>query len=242
MQMSYDPSNPSSETGYASGRVIDAGLQAYMQSVYNMMSFGLVVTGLTAFGVANVPALFNLIFMTTLKFVVLLAPLAIIWFGFTPARMATKSAESLRGTFILFSVLMGMSMAVIFQIFTGQSIARVFFITAGTFAATSLYGYTTKRDLTADGSFLFMGLIGILIASAVNIFMQSAVVQFVVSAAGVVIFTGLAAWDTQRLKLMYRDGQTEANAKMAVMGALNLYLDFINLFQMLLHSMGQRNN
>ena len=154
--------------------------------------------------------------------------------------MARMSSEKLKLTFILFSAVMGLSMAAIFQIFTGASIARVFFITAATFAATSLYGYTTKRDLAGVGSFLFMGLVGIFIAMIVNLFLQSSMVQFVVSAIGVLVFTGLTAWETQRLKEAYTPGAGEGNAKMAVVGALSLYLNFINLFQMLLHFMGDR--
>jgi len=239
--MSYDPSyQRTPQAAYAAPRTIDAGLQAYMQSVYNTMGLGLVVTGLTAFGVASIPALFNLIFGTPLAWIFMLAPLGFIWFGFTPARIARMPSGKLRNIFILFSAVMGVSMAVIFQVFTGASIARVFFITAATFAATSLYGYTTKRDLTAVGSFLFMGLMGIFIAMIVNLFMHSAMVQFVVSALGVIIFTGLTAWETQRLRDLYAAGATEANAKTAIVGALSLYLNFINLFQMLLHFMGNR--
>jgi len=239
--MTYDPSNPSSRTGYAAGSaVIDAGLQSYMQSVYNTMGLGLVVTGLVAFAVSSIPALFNLIFGTPLAWLAMLAPMGFIWFGFTPARVARMPSEKLRFFFIAFSAVMGVSMATVFQVFTGASVARVFFITAATFAATSLYGYTTKRDLTGVGSFMFMGLIGIFIAMIVNIFMHSAMVQFVISAMGVLIFTGLTAWDTQRLKESYVNGAADSNAKTAIVGALSLYLNFINLFQMLLHFMGDR--
>lgn len=236
--MSYDPTtqNPA----YAQGRAVDAGLQSYMQGVFNTMGLGLAVTGLTAFALAHTPALFNLIFGTPLAWVVMLAPLGFIFFGFTPSRVARLPSEKLKTLFIAFSVVMGLSMAVIFQVFTGASIARVFFITAATFAATSLYGYTTKRDLTGVGSFLFMGLVGIVIASLVNLFLASAMVHFVVSVIGVFVFTGLTAWDTQRLKESYVEGATDANSKMAVMGALSLYLNFINLFQMLLQFLGDR--
>ncbi len=240
--MTYDPTQPTSQTGYAAGRAVDAGLQSYMQSVYHTMGLGLVVTGLTAFATANTPALFNLIFGTPLAWVVMLSPLAFIWFGFTPARVARMSSEKLKFIFTIFCVVMGLSMAVIFQVFTGASIARVFFITAATFAATSLYGYTTKRDLTGVGSFLFMGMIGIFFASLFNIFLQSSMVHFVISVIGVVVFTGLTAWETQRLRDIYVPGAGEANAKMAVVGALSLYLNFINLFQMLLHLMGTRRD
>ncbi|MBU6474977.1 MAG: Bax inhibitor-1/YccA family protein [Alphaproteobacteria bacterium] len=238
--MSYDPyNNPSSRVGYQ-GAVIDAGLQSYMRGVYHTMGIGLVLTGLSAFAVANIPALFHLIFGTPFAYVAMFAPLAFLWFGFTPARMARMPSQKLATMFSLFSVLMGLSLASIFIVYSGASIARVFFITAATFAATSLYGYTTKRDLAGAGSFLFMGLIGIVIASIVNVFMHSAMVQFVVSILGVVIFTGLTAWETQNLKATYRAGADEANAKMALIGALNLYLNFINLFMILLQFSGNR--
>ncbi len=228
--------------GYAASPAVDAGLQAYMHGIYNNMTLGLAITGLVAFGVAAIPALFSAIFGTPLMWVAMLAPLAFLWFGFTPARIANMPSDKVRLTFLFFSAIMGVSMATIFVVFTGASIARVFFITAATFAATSLYGYTTKRDLSGMGSFLFMGLMGIVIASLVNLFLGSAMVQFVVSVLGVLVFTGLTAWDTQRLRDMYAVGQSEANAKMAVLGALSLYLNFINLFQMLLQFMGQRRN
>ncbi len=237
--MSDPYNNPSTRSGYA-GQVIDAGLQSYMRSVYHTMGIGLILTGLSAYTVANIPALFNLIFHTPLVYVVSFAPLLFIFLGFTPKRIATMPLSQLTTMFSIFSILMGMSLASIFFMYSGASIARVFFITSATFAATSLYGYTTKRDLTGVGSFLFMGLVGIIIASVVNIFMHSSMVQFVVSVLGVVIFTGLTAWETQNLKVTYRAGATEANARMAVSGALSLYLNFINLFMMLLQLMGNR--
>ena len=225
---------------YANDQVTDAGLQAFMRGVYNTMGVGLAVTGAVAFGTANFPPLYNAIFGTPLAWVVMLAPLAFIFLGFTPARVARMEPAKLRMVFFLFAALMGLSMAAIFQVFTGESIARVFFVTAGTFAATSLYGYTTKKDLTSMGGFLFMGLIGIVLASLVNLFLGSEMVQFVVSVLGVVIFTGLTAWDTQRLKETYAYGGGDANDKLATMGALSLYLNFINLFQSLLSLMGNR--
>lgn len=227
---------------YGAAVEVDAGLQAHMRSVYNTMGMGLVVTGLLAFGVANTPALFNLIFGTPLKWVAIFAPLAFILFGFTPGRVARLPAAQIKMMFYGFSALMGISMATIFVAFTGASIARVFFVTAGAFAATSLYGYTTKRDLAGMGSFLIMGLIGIVLASVVNVFLGSTGLQFVVSVLGVLIFTGLTAWETQRLKeaYAYNRGMAEANSKLAVMGALNLYLNFINLFQSLMHLMGNQ--
>ena len=238
--MSYNQYQSSGGAVRGATGAVDAGLQSFMHGVYRTMGWGLAVTGLTAFGVASTPALFNVIFGTPLAWVVMLAPLAFVFFGFTPSRVARLSPQSLKTTFLVFSAVMGISMATIFQVFTGASIARVFFITASAFLATSLYGYTTKRDLTAFGSFLFMGLIGLVIASLVNLFVQSSMVQFVVSAIGVLVFTGLTAWDTQRLKYVYAEGAGEANDKMAVVGALGLYLNFINLFQSLLHFFGER--
>lgn len=239
--MSYNPTQNQQATTAQS--TVDVGLQSFMRSVYNTMSFGLVVTGLMAFGIANVPALAQAIFGTPLFYVAAFAPLAFLWFGFTPARIARMSPEKVKFLFITFSALMGVSMASIFLAYSAESIARVFFITAATFAATSLYGYTTKRDLASMGSFLFMGVIGIFFAMIVNMFLHSATVQFVVSVIGVIVFTGLTAWDTQRLKETYAYGSAmaDANAKLATMGALSLYLNFINLFQFLLSFMGNRN-
>ena len=225
---------------YGSDQVIDAGLQGFMRGVYNTMGIGLVITGLVAFATANTPALAQAIFTTPLKWVVMLAPLAFIFLGFTPGRIARMQPGQVRTMFYVFSAVMGLSMASVFLVFTGASIARVFFVTAATFAATSLYGYTTKKDLSGMGSFMVMGMIGIFIAMIVNIFLQSAMVHFVVSILGVVIFTGLAAYETQMLKETYRSGGGEANNKLATMGALNLYLSFINLFQFLLSLMGNR--
>lgn len=240
--MSYDPNNFKGQgsTVYSDSRKIDKGLQAHMHKVYHIMTAGLVLTGLTAYAVAITPVLFNLIFGTPLAFVVMFAPLAFIWFGFTPRRISQYPAAKLQTTFYIFSGIMGLSMAAIFHIFTGASIARVFFITAATFTATSLYGYVTKKDLSGVGSFLFMGLIGIVIASIVNIFLKSAAIHFVISTIGVLVFTGLTAFETQRMKVMYRPGQDEANSKIAIIGALGLYLNFINLFQILLNIMGDR--
>lgn len=238
--MSYSPYQQ--QQAAVSQTAVDAGLQAFMRSVYNTMGLGLVVTGLTAFGVANIEPLAKMIFGTPLFYVAAFAPLAFLWFGFTPARIARMPSGKVRMLFIAFSALMGLSMASIFLAYSAESIARVFFITAATFAATSLYGYTTKRDLAAVGSFMFMGMIGIFIAMLVNLFLQSAMMHFVVSVIGVIVFTGLTAWDTQRLKetYAYGHGAAESNAKLAVTGALNLYLSFINLFQFMLSLMGNR--
>ncbi len=216
---------------------IDEGLRAYMLSVYNYMGLGLAITGLVAFLVAATPALYVPIFTTPLKWVVMLAPLGFVFF--LGAKIRTMSVGAAQLTFWLFAAVMGLSMASIFLVFTGESIARVFFITAGTFGAVSLYGYTTKRDLSAFGSFLFMGLIGIIIASLVNIFLASSALQFAISVIGVLVFTGLTAYDTQRIKEMYYEfDAADVVTRKAIMGALSLYLDFINLFVMLLHLFG----
>ena len=226
-------------TARASGALFDEGLRQHMLQVYNYMGIGLVVTGLVAFFVASTPALYVPIFQTPLKWVVMLAPLAFIFFWFRIERM---SAASARTAFFAFSAVMGLSLASVFLVFTGASIARTFFITATMFGATSLYGYTTKRDLSRFGSFLVMGLIGIVIASLVNIFIGSSALQFAISVIGVVVFTGLTAWDVQRIKSEYAEYSSagELLAKGAIMGALSLYLNFINLFTSLLHLFGNR--
>ena len=233
------------------GVVIDEGLRAYMVRVYNYMMVGLGLTGAVAFAVANVPALGNLFYHqvavpggvamspTLLGWVAIIAPLAMVFFlSFRIQRMSFARAQL---TFWIFSGLMGISLASILWVYTGTSIARVFFITAGTFGAMSLYGYTTKRDLSGWGSFLMMGLIGLIIASVVNIFFQSSALYFALSVIGVLIFTGLTAYDTQRIKEIYVASDSgEVTGKKAVMGALALYLDFINLFLMLLRLFGNR--
>jgi FtsH-binding integral membrane protein len=220
---------------------IDEGLRSYMLSVYNYMGLGLALTGLVAFFVASSPALYQPIFGTPLKWVVMLAPLGFVFF--LSAKIQSMSTSAAQITFWLFAGVMGLSMASIFLVFTGASIARVFFITAGTFGAMSLYGYTTKRDLTAWGSFLFMGLIGVIIASLVNIFLASSALQFAISVIGVIVFVGLTAYDTQQIKSMYYEGDgADVMTKKTIMGALRLYLDFINLFIMLLQLFGQQRN
>ncbi len=221
------------------GAQVDVGLRNYMLRVYNYMATGLGLTGLTAYFVAITPSLFNAIYGTPLYWVVALAPLGFVFY--LSARLHKISFSKAQTMFWLFAGVMGLSMAYIFIAFTGASIARVFFITAGTFAGMSLYGYTTKKDLSGWGSFLFMGLIGIIIASIVNIFLKSPMLYYVISWIGVLVFVGLTAYDTQRIKEIYYASDTaEISGKKAIMGALKLYLDFINLFIMLLHLFGQR--
>jgi hypothetical protein len=219
--------------------VIDEGLRRYMLRVYNYMASGLALTGIVAFMVAQNEALLQVIYGTPLKWVVFLAPIGLVLL--LGARINKMSATAVQAIFWIFATLMGLSLASIFLVYELPSIARVFFITAGTFGAMSLYGYTTKRDLTGWGSFLFMGLIGIIIASVVNIFMVSSALHFAISVIGVLVFTGLTAYDTQRIKEMYVESDSTAVAsKKSIMGALRLYLDFINLFIMLLHLFGRR--
>ena len=230
---------------------IDEGLRAYMLKVYNYMTTGLVLTGFIAyfFGKASVAAftpngviltsLGQALFNSGLSWIIMLAPLGFVFY--LSARINKMSVSSAQITFWLFASIMGLSLASVFVQFTGTSIARVFFITAGTFAAMSLYGYTTKRDLTKLGGFLFMGLIGIIIASIVNIFVQSGPMSFIISIIGVLVFVGLTAYDTQTIKNMYYAGDSDSvGSKKALMGALRLYLDFINLFILLLQLFGQR--
>lgn len=244
--------NQKSFTRTAEQAVIDEGLRAYMLKVYNYMTTGLLLTGLVSyfFGKASivsnevgqiigVTSLGNLLFNSPLQWIIMLAPLGFVFY--LSARLHKISLSSAQITFWIFSIVMGLSLASIFIVYTQASIARVFFISSGTFAAMSFYGYTTKKDLTKLGGFLFMGLIGIIIASLVNLFLQSSAMYFAISVIGVLVFVGLTAYDTQRIKEMYYAGDSESvGGKKALMGALRLYLDFINLFIMLLRLFGQR--
>lgn len=239
--MAIGPYNRYATAGRALDQAqFDEGLRQHMLRVYNYMTVGLVITGLVAFLGASTPAVVGAVYGTPLQWVVMLAPLAFIFI--LSWNFHKMSAATLQTLFYVFSGLMGLSLMYIFLVYTGASVARVFFITAGMFAATSLYGYTTKKDLSSMGGFMFMGLIGIVIAGLVNIFLASSALQFAISVIGVIVFTGLTAWDTQRIKEQYAEGWgAEANGKLAVMGALSLYLNFINLFTMLLQLLGQRD-
>ncbi|TAN57843.1 MAG: Bax inhibitor-1/YccA family protein [Rhodospirillales bacterium] len=220
---------------------IDLGLRSYMLRVYNYMGSGLALTGIVAMLVASNEALMQTLFNSGLMWVVLLAPLGLVLL--LSFRIQKMSLGAVQATFWGYAALMGASLAPIFVVYTGASIARTFFICAATFAGMSLYGYTTKKDLSGIGSFLIMGLWGLILAGLVNLFLQSSMLQFVISAAGVLIFTGLTAWDTQKIKEMYleADGH-EIAGKKAVMGALALYMDFLNLFLMLLRFFGERRD
>jgi FtsH-binding integral membrane protein len=229
-----------SASSAAPGVVVQAGLSAYMRAIYNYMAGGLALTGVVAyFAVAT--GVYQAIARTPLIWLVLLAPLAMVMFlGFRIQRMSLATAQV---TYWVYAALMGLSMAGIFLLYTGQDISRVFFITAGTFGAMSLYGYTTQSDLSRWGSFLMMGLIGVIIASVVNFFLHSSALQFAVSVMGVMVFVGLTAYDTQKIKAFYYAADDrEMAGKKIVMGALTLYLDFINLFLLLLRLLGGRRS
>ncbi len=224
---------------------VDEGLRAFMLGIYNNMALGLAITGIVAYGsflwAMSNPAVAQTLYVSPLRWVIILAPLAFV-FGLSAAvnRMQPGTA---RLVFFAFAAVMGLSLSSIFIVFTGESIARTFFITAASFGALSLYGYTTKRDLSGWGSFLFMGLIGLILAMIVNLFLGSSAVQFAISVIGVLIFAGLTAYDTQRLKNTYAFVANDqlAAGRASIIGALQLYLDFINLFMFLLQFMGNRN-
>ncbi len=245
--------------GYTRTRAdVDQGLRAFMLGVYNNMTIGLAITGLFALGVnmlavSGVPTQYLIgksiyltdfgaaIYTSPLRWVIMFAPLAfVLFFSFKINTMAASTARTL---FFAFSAVMGLSLSSILLIYTGASVTRAFFITSATFGALSLYGYTTKRSLQAMGSFLAMGVFGIIIASIVNLFMQSSAFQFGLSILTVLVFAGLTAWDTQAIKGMYleSDGYEDATKK-SINGALMLYLDFINIFMAMLQLTGQRNN
>ncbi|NTE43729.1 Bax inhibitor-1 family protein [Agrobacterium pusense] len=237
--------NRMAQTRAQPGALIDEGLRAYMLKVYNLMALALVITGVAAFGTytlaASNPAVQQLLFASPLRWVVMLAPLALVFFlSFRIQNMSVSAAQT---TFWVYAALMGVSLSSIFLVYTGQSIVQTFFVTAASFGALSLYGYTTKKDLSGMGSFLIMGLFGLIIASIVNIFLASSALQFAISAIGVLIFAGLTAYDTQKIKEMYFDADDVAVAgRKAIMGALTLYLDFINLFTFLLQFLGNRDD
>jgi FtsH-binding integral membrane protein len=218
---------------------VDLGLRKFMLQVYNYMTLALILTGVVAFGVSTSQTLVSALYASPLKWVIMLAPLGIVFFlSFKIHSLSLKAAQT---TFWVYAGAVGLSLGYIFLIYTGASVARVFFITAATFGATSLYGYTTQKDLSSFGSFLFMGLIGIVIASVVNLFLKSNALTFAISIIGVLVFVGLTAYDTQNIRQAYmeRDDQ-ETSGKKAIFGALQLYLDFINLFVMLLRLLGDR--
>ncbi len=230
------PSLNGSTRGQVAG--VDAGLRRYMLSIYNYMASGILLSGIVALGFAQ-SGMAQQVMVTPLRWLVMLAPLGFVMaisFGYN--RMKTSTLQLL---FWSFCVVMGLSMSTILLVFTGASVASTFFATAGAFAGLSLVGYTTKKDLSGMGSFLIMGVVGIIIAGVVNIFLQSGPLQLAISALGVLIFAGLTAYDTQRLKqAYYQVAGSDMQGKVVIMGALSLYLDFINMFQFLLSFMGDR--
>jgi FtsH-binding integral membrane protein len=265
---SFIPNQTGIGAGARTSAAVDQGLRTFMLGVYNNMVMGLAVSALVALGMSKLVSTTDVnaaghnalgqalrigrdlyltdvgatLFMSPLKYVIMLAPLAFIFmFSFRMDRMTSASA---RLTFLAFAAVMGLSLTTILLAYTGASVTQTFFVTAAAFGGLSLYGYTTQRSLSGMGSFLMMGVIGLVIASLVNIFLASSALQFAISAIGVLIFAGLTAYDTQKLKEMYLYGNydSEAAAKASVFGALTLYLDFINMFQFLLAFMGNRNN
>jgi FtsH-binding integral membrane protein len=228
--------------------MIDQGLRAYMLKVYNLMALGLAITGVAAFVTwqmavqdGHLTQFGQVLYGSPLRWVVMLAPLAVVFF--LSFRINSMSVAAAQTTFWVYAALMGLSLSSIFLIYTGQSIVQTFFVTAASFGALSLYGYTTKKSLSGMGSFLIMGLFGLIIASLVNIFLASSALGFAISAIGVLIFAGLTAYDTQKIKEMYFEADDVAiMGRKAILGALTLYLDFINLFTFLLQFLGNRNN
>lgn len=244
----------------AQGAAIDAGLRAYMNKVYGLMSVAMLITGAVAWVVASMAMTTNpdmaaaqigaskyltsfgvLLYTSPLKWVIMFAPLLVV-FGFGAA-INRLSEQGAQGVFWFYSALMGASLSSIFVVYTGVSIAQTFLVTAIAFASLSLYGYTTKRNLSGMGSFLMMGLVGLIVASIVNIFMASSALQFAISVIGLLIFAGLTAYDTQKLKITYlqlAQSDSEFLGKSAILGALSLYLDFLNMFMFLLQFLGNR--
>ena len=221
---------------------IDAGLRAHMNKVYGLMSVAMIITGAVAWAVGTSPAMLQVIFGSPLKWVVMFAPLAMVFaFGAMINKLSVAAAQLF---FYVYAAAFGLSLSFIFAVYSGVSIAQTFLVTAISFAGLSLYGYTTKKDLSGVGSFLVMGLIGLLVASVVNIFLASSALNFAISVIGVLIFAGLTAWDTQKIKADYIEhaqyGDEDWLGKSAIMGALTLYLDFVNLFMFLLRFLGNR--
>ncbi len=238
--MAFGPERKVMTQAQAQAAAVDVGLRAYMLRVYNYMCVALALSGAVAFVVSTSPAMQPAIFGTPLMWVVFLAPLGLVFF--LSARIHKMSATAAQTTFWVFAALMGMSLASIFIAYTPESVTRVFFITAGAFGGLSLVGYTTKKDLSGMRTFLFMGVIGLIIAMVVNMFVASSMLQLGISVIGVLIFAGLTAYDTQQIKLMYYEADgAEVATKKSIMGALKLYLDFLNMFIFLMHIFGNRN-
>jgi FtsH-binding integral membrane protein len=242
MQNQFDPRTTTGVNAAASVGVPraarDAGLRSYMLSVYNYMASGVLLTGIVALLFAN-SGLAEQVLSTPLRWVIMFAPLAFVMvMSFGINRISTGTLQLL---FWAFATVMGLSMSSIFLVFTGVSIAQTFFAVAVGFLGLSLYGYTTKKDLSGFGTFLIMGVIGLLVAMVINLFLQSPAMMYAISAIGVLLFAGLTAYDTQKIKSMYAYvAGTDMMGKVVIMGALNLYLDFVNMFTFLLNFMGSR--
>lgn len=238
--MDFSRYNKNFSSSASNAVAYDEGLRKFMLGVYNNMSIGLAVTGVVAFLISQSPALMASIFGTPLGYLFMFAPLIFVFFF--SFKIGSMSVSTARISFFAFSAIMGVSMATIFIAFTTASIFKTFFMTASVFGAMSIYGYTTKKDLTSMGSFLFMGLIGVIIISIANIFIGSSALEFVISLAALAIFIGLTAYDTQKLKQVYNQlgGTSEFAQKAGIMGALSLYIDFINIFIHLLQFFGDR--
>jgi hypothetical protein len=242
MQNQFDPRTTTASPAAASVGVPraarDAGLRSYMLSVYNYMASGVLLTGIVALLFAS-SGFAAQVLSTPLRWVIMFAPLGFVMaMSFGLNRMKTSTLQTL---YWAFAVVMGLSMSSIFLVFTGQSIATTFFAVAAAFMGLSLWGYTTKKDLSGFGTFLIMGVVGLLVAMVINLFLQSTAMQLAISAIGVLLFAGLTAYDTQKIKSMYAYvAGTDMMGKVVIMGALNLYLDFINMFTFLLNFMGSR--
>jgi len=230
------------------GRGFNEGLRIYMLKVYNYMSLALLITAISSFITLNFPPLIKLMYhinpdgrvygVTGFGILIQIAPFMVaLSFAFGLARMSVETAKTL---FWIYAVLIGMSLSSLRILYTGQSLVLTFCICSSLFASMCLYGYTTNKDLTSLGSFLVMGLVGLILASLINIFMHGAAINFAISLVGVVVFMGLTAWDTQKLKEIYYYGGDESGQKIAIMGAFSLYLDFINLFLSLLNFFGEK--
>ncbi|MDQ3245331.1 MAG: Bax inhibitor-1/YccA family protein [Pseudomonadota bacterium] len=245
MQNQYDPRSTTGNRGGVDAATVgvpratrDAGLRSYMLSVYNYMASGVLLTGIVAMLFAQ-SGLAEQVLNTPLRWLIILAPLGFVMaMSFGLNRMSTGTLQTL---FWAFAVTMGLSMSSIFLVYTGASIAQTFFAVTAGFLALSLYGYTTKKDLSGFGTFLIMGVVGLLIAMLINLFLQSSAMHMAISAIGVLLFAGLTAYDTQKIKSMYAHvAGTDMMGKVVIMGALNLYLDFVNMFTFLLSFMGNR--
>ncbi|PSJ43016.1 Bax inhibitor-1/YccA family protein [Allosphingosinicella deserti] len=245
MANGFDPRGTAAPFGAATaGRdsvSVDAGLRSYMLSVYNYMASGVLLTGIVAYAAAMTGIAQQIFYGGgILRYVVLFAPLIMVFF--LAARVSRMSLGGLQAFYWSFATVMGLSMSIIPLLYSGSSIAATFFATSAAFVSLSLWGYTTKKDLSGFGTFLIMGLVGLIVASVVNIFLRSDTMSLVISAVGVLLFAGLTAYDTQKIKSIYFQVEgSDMLGKTAILGALNLYLDFINMFQFLLSFLGNRD-